>query len=56
MADTISKEYLKKTIKVPRNSAKTCSKITKTSKWHNRLCYGIPDVQPGQVPQSMQCF
>ena len=31
--------------KVPRNSAKICPKLTKTSKWHDRHCCGIPVVK-----------
>ena len=32
-------------MKVPRKSAKICSKLTKTSKRHDRHCCGIPVVK-----------
>ena len=41
MAFTIKKEYSKSTIKAPRNSAKTCPKLNKTSKRHDKHCCGI---------------
>ena len=41
MTFTINKEYSISTIKAPRNSAKICPKLTKTSKRHARHCFGI---------------
>ena len=50
MTFTINKEYSKSTIKAPRNSAKTCTKLIKTSKRHERNCCAILVVKFGQVP------
>ena len=44
MTFTINKEYSKSTIKTPRNSAKTRSKLTKTPKRHDRHSCGRVDV------------
>ena len=55
MTFPINKEYSKSAIKVPRNSAKTCPKLTKTSKWHDRHFYGIPVVNFGQMAHPVQC-
>ena len=38
MTFTINKEYSKSKIKTPRNSAKTCPKLTKTSKRNDTHC------------------
>ena len=56
MTFTINKECSKLTIKARRNSAKTCPKLTKTSKQYDRHCCGIPAVKFVQVPHPMQCF
>ena len=56
MTFTINKECSKWTIKVRRNSAKTCPKLTKTSKQYDRHCCGIPAVKFAQVPHPVQCF
>ena len=56
MKFTINKEYSKATIKAPRNSGKTCSKLTKTSKRHDKHCCGILVVKSGHVPHQLQCF
>ena len=54
MTFTMSKECPKSTIKARRNSAKTCPKLIKTSKQHDRQCCGISVVKFGQVPQPVQ--
>ena len=41
MTFKINKEYSKSTIKAPRNSAKICTKLTKTSKRQDKHCHGI---------------
>ena len=42
------------TIKTPRNSAKTCPKLTKTSKRYDKHRFGILLVKFGQVPHPFQ--
>ena len=45
MTFTINKEYSELKIKIPRNSAKTCPKLTKITKAsirNGRHCCGIP--------------
>ena len=56
MTFTINKEYSKLTIKASTNSAKTSSKLTKTSQRDDRHCRGIPVIKFGQVPHAIQCF
>ena len=45
MTFTINKQYSKSTIQAPRNSAKICLKLSKTSKRHDRNCCGIPVIK-----------
>ena len=54
--DIHNKEYSKSTIKAPRNSAKTCPKLSKILKEHDRHCCGIPVVEFRQVPYPMKSF
>ena len=56
MTFTINKEYSKSTTQAPRNSAKICPKLTKSSKRHDKHCCGIPVVKLGQVPYQLQYF
>ena len=49
MTFKINKEYSKSTIKARRNSAKICTKLTKTSKRQDKHCCGILVVKFGQV-------
>ena len=44
MTFTTSKEYSKSTIKAPRDSTKTCPRLSKASKQHERHCCRIPVV------------
>ena len=37
-------------------NGKSCPKLPKTSKQHDRHCCDIPVVKFGQVPHQMQCF
>ena len=56
MTFTKNKEYSKSMIKAPRNSAKTCPKLIRTSKQYRKFCSGIPVVKFGQVPHLEQTF
>ena len=49
-------EYSKSTIKARKNSAKTCPKLTKISKRHDKHYCDILVVKFGQVPHELQCF
>ena len=56
MTFTINKEHSKSTIKAPTNSAKTCPKLIKNSKLHDRHCCDIPVVKFREVPHPIQYF
>ena len=56
MTFTIKQEYSKSTIKAPRDSAKACPKLIRTSKQYDRNCSGVPAVKFGQASHPMQCL
>ena len=49
MTFTINKGYSNSTITASSNSAKTCPKLTKTSKRYDKYCCGIFVVKFGQA-------
>ena len=52
----MNKQNSMTTIKAPRNITKTCPKLTKNLKKHNRNCFGVLVVKFRRVSQSMRCF
>ena len=56
MTFIINRENSMSTIEAPRNIAKTCPKLTKTSKRHDRYCCAIAVVKYGQVSHPMEYF